>query len=209
MPAHSPTLTRTGVLLFALRTNSTQFEQNGRPAAPTPLRPAAWPAPDVTKLLTALSPADLAKQITLRDHALFRGITPPQLITLVSRAPPTPRGLSRVAHMAWCGATGAQGWATGSKDQKWARSPNVCASTERFNQLSEWVITAIVFEPDGDARRQLLTYFINVARALRELNNVNGTFAGPPAFVQGAWHWAPELTGACVHLFRFPCVFIF
>ena len=83
----------------------------------------------------------------------------------------------------WIGAMLAQGWATGSKDQKWARSPNVCASTERFNQLSEWVITAIVFESDGDARRQLLTYFINVAHALRELNNINGTFAGTPLFL--------------------------
>ena len=66
----------------------------------------------------------------------------------------------------------------GTKEDKWARSPHVMALTERFNQLAAWVTSVVVFEPEVDGRRQRLTFLVQVARCLREMNNFNGMMAG-------------------------------
>ena len=66
----------------------------------------------------------------------------------------------------------------GTKEQKWARSPHVLALSDQFNQVSQWVTTTIVFEADLEARRQLLTFFVTLARTLRDMNNLNGMMAG-------------------------------
>jgi hypothetical protein len=125
-----------------------------RPVTPVPdaNKGADGGSMDVTALLLARPPLEVAQQLTLRDHELFCGITPPQLMSLVKGA--------------------------STREQKWARAPHVMAVSDSFNQLSWWATSAVLFAPTPDARRQALTYMVQLARALRDVNNWNGMMAG-------------------------------
>jgi len=66
----------------------------------------------------------------------------------------------------------------GAKEEKEKNSPNVLALIERFNQVSNWVATTIIFEEDLETRRDVLVYFIHLANKCRELHNFNAMMEG-------------------------------
>lgn len=73
------------------------------------------------------------------------------------------------------------------KNQSWNKpkrmciARNVCALIQRANRISMWVATAILLQPKVKDRARVILKIINVAKALRELNNYNtlmGIIAG-------------------------------
>jgi hypothetical protein len=73
-----------------------------------------------------------------------------------------------------------QGWMKGTKEEKEKNAPNVLALIERFNQVSNWVATTIIFEEDLETRRDVLVYFIHLANKCREIHNFNAMMEGQP-----------------------------
>ncbi|KAL0478329.1 RasGEF [Acrasis kona] len=90
-------------------------------------------------------PMEVARQMTLIEHDIFRRIMPKECFKL--------------------------GW---TKSDKHIRSQHIVKLTEQFNQTSSWISTTIVMEENFRRRCNLLRYFIDLAQCLRELNNYNG-----------------------------------
>jgi son of sevenless-like protein len=61
-----------------------------------------------------------------------------------------------------------QAW---SKERLKHRAPNVCAMTEWFNIISNWVTSKILECSTIRARREVMTRFIKIAKALLDMNN--------------------------------------
>jgi len=77
-----------------------------------------------------------------------------------------------------------QGWMKGTKEEKETNAPNVIQLIDRFNQVSNWVATTIIFENDLETRRDMLVYFIHLANKCRELHNFNAMMEG--------WNHSPK-----------------
>ncbi|KAJ3021680.1 RasGEF [Thoreauomyces humboldtii] len=90
-------------------------------------------------------PKDLARQLTLMDSEVFRGV---------------PR--DELASIAWTGS------------DKLARAPQIVATTQNFNQVALWVAEQIVLAEKIKRRFQLVCHFIGVAKCCLDLNNFNG-----------------------------------
>eukprot|EP00002_Diphylleia_rotans_P034055 TRINITY_DN7290_c0_g1_i4.p1 TRINITY_DN7290_c0_g1~~TRINITY_DN7290_c0_g1_i4.p1 ORF type:complete len:1286 (+),score=228.71 TRINITY_DN7290_c0_g1_i4:63-3920(+) len=64
-------------------------------------------------------------------------------------------------------------------DQSWNRrhlrhhSPHVVSMIARFNYISSWVVTSILWQEQAKKRAKVITKFIQIAEALRKLNNFN------------------------------------
>jgi len=89
-------------------------------------------------------PLEVARQIALIEHAIFKQITPKECFKC-----------------AW------------SKQDKEKNSPSIVALSSRFNTLSGWVATHIVQQENTKKRANVLKFWIQVAEHSRELNNFN------------------------------------
>eukprot|EP01124_Arcella_intermedia_P034493 TRINITY_DN8562_c0_g1_i1.p1 TRINITY_DN8562_c0_g1~~TRINITY_DN8562_c0_g1_i1.p1 ORF type:complete len:652 (+),score=164.47 TRINITY_DN8562_c0_g1_i1:30-1958(+) len=104
----------------------------------------------ITKLseissILVFNPTEIARQLTLIDHQLFRDIPPIELL-----------------HKHFT-----------KEDQ----SPALQKLANRFNQITGWVGTTIVMEPEMKRRRKLICHFIAIAAELLQLNNFAGLMA--------------------------------
>jgi son of sevenless-like protein len=109
---------------------------------PTPILPVKLKRP--LKLLD-IHPLEVARQLTLIEHNLYRTITPCECL-----------------RQRWTG-----------KD-KATLAPNIIALIDRFNKVSRWCCSEIVREKDLKSRAVILNRFILIASQCRELNNFNG-----------------------------------
>jgi son of sevenless-like protein len=89
---------------------------------------------------------EFARQMTLIEYDYFKKIEPKE-----------------------CLSGGA--WA---KDKKYILAPNIAALTDRWNMMTTWVSQTVLSCDDMKQRRQYMIKFIEIAGALRELNNFNG-----------------------------------
>ncbi|KAJ6225986.1 ras guanine nucleotide exchange factor i-related [Anaeramoeba flamelloides] len=87
---------------------------------------------------------EIARQITLYDYNIYSKI-----------------GITELLNLSW------------SKAKYKHRSPNVLTFIQQFNNLSCWIATEILKFYRVRKRTNCVTYFINVAQHLRNLNNFN------------------------------------
>jgi len=66
-----------------------------------------------------------------------------------------------------------QSWAKGQRETK---APGICGMVSQFNTVSMWIGTVIVQHPDMKERAEVIEKFIEIAKKLWELNNLNGVF---------------------------------
>eukprot|EP01099_Mayorella_cantabrigiensis_P002786 TRINITY_DN2238_c0_g1_i1.p1 TRINITY_DN2238_c0_g1~~TRINITY_DN2238_c0_g1_i1.p1 ORF type:complete len:767 (-),score=215.63 TRINITY_DN2238_c0_g1_i1:41-2341(-) len=110
------------------------------------------PAPKLPKNIDGpltfddLDATELARQLTLLEHRLYKAIQPKELL-----------------HQAW------------SKKDKETRSPNVLSMIRMFNKISNWVCSEIVGTSDLPSRATKLGKFIQIAKECYQFNNFNGT----------------------------------
>eukprot|EP01028_Stygiella_incarcerata_P008190 TRINITY_DN349_c2_g1_i1.p1 TRINITY_DN349_c2_g1~~TRINITY_DN349_c2_g1_i1.p1 ORF type:complete len:2015 (+),score=552.66 TRINITY_DN349_c2_g1_i1:127-6171(+) len=88
---------------------------------------------------------EIARQMTLIEYDMFRRIEPKECL----------------------------GNAFLKKD-KASRAPHIVSMTRHFNDTSRWVIETILAEKDLRKRRDTMRKFIEIADALRQINNYNG-----------------------------------
>lgn len=88
---------------------------------------------------------ELARQLTLVEHELFRAIEPPELL-----------------------------FANWKRDAKRDLSPHVCAVIDHFNRIIRWATTEILSPPTPKLRRAALSKLLQVGIECRKLNNFNG-----------------------------------
>lgn len=100
--------------------------------------------PAVMHVLT-IHPIEMARQLTLIETELFRSVEMSELIGLR--------------------------WTKKGKEQN---ARHVLALVHRFNLVSNWVIRTIVETPNLQERADVIMYFLEVLRELRELKNFNG-----------------------------------
>jgi hypothetical protein len=101
-----------------------------------------------------LHPLEVARQMTLLDHRLYRGIKPEECL-----------------HMRW------------TKDDKDDLAPNVLASIRQFCNVGLWAVYEIVRENDIEKRAQVLFKLIQIAYENLKLNNFNGSMASMFSFL--------------------------
>merc|ERR1712130_769672 len=65
----------------------------------------------------------------------------------------------------------SQGWA---KKSKYLLAPNIAALTDRWNNMTYYVVSTIIFEDDLKVRKNYIQKFIEIGMELRQLNNMNG-----------------------------------
>ena len=116
--------------------------------------------------LLDLNPLEVARQMTLIETKLFRNIAPNE----------------------------CNGLAWSKKDAK-ERSPNILKMINRFNQVSDWVVTEIVKPDNPKQRTETLSMFIEIAARCESLNNLNGAMEiisalGNSAVHRLKMHWA-------------------
>jgi hypothetical protein len=102
------------------------------------------PRNDFSPLLLSLDPHELAKQLTLIEHKKYSLIAPTELMMT--------------------------NWK--KKDRK-VVSKRVCILIEWFNKMTAWVASEIVSAPILKQRVAVITFFIRVCEACKELNNFN------------------------------------
>jgi hypothetical protein len=95
-----------------------------------------------------VSDLELARQLTRQEHDIYRRIEPSELLN--------------------------QAW---SKEKLRHRSPHVLQSTQRFNNISNWVACQIVAPESLKVRIARWTKFINIAKHIYKLNNFNTLLA--------------------------------
>jgi son of sevenless len=88
---------------------------------------------------------EIARQMTLIEYGMYRRIEPKECL----------------------------GNAFLKKD-KATRAPHIVSMTRHFNDTSRWVIETILGETDLRKRRDTMRKFIEIADALRQINNYNG-----------------------------------
>lgn len=88
---------------------------------------------------------ELARQLTLVEHELFRAIEPPELL-----------------------------FANWKRDAKHNLAPHVCAVIDHFNRILRWATTEILSPPTAKLRRAALVKILQVGIECRKMNNFNG-----------------------------------
>eukprot|EP00007_Cunea_sp_BSH-02190019_P003555 CAMPEP_0174230756 /NCGR_PEP_ID=MMETSP0417-20130205/1444_1 /TAXON_ID=242541 /ORGANISM="Mayorella sp, Strain BSH-02190019" /LENGTH=1080 /DNA_ID=CAMNT_0015308515 /DNA_START=106 /DNA_END=3348 /DNA_ORIENTATION=+ len=111
----------------------------------TPLLPIDVHNPESLTFID-LHPLEIARQLTLIDHEMYRAITAPELF-----------------RCAW------------NKKDKMNRAPSVIEMTERFNRLSFWVASEIVSTKNSALRLEVLLRFIKLAEYFVQLNNFHSS----------------------------------
>jgi son of sevenless-like protein len=107
---------------------------------PVPLAPRVLPF-----TLLDVEPLELARQVTLLDHELFRQLRSHEFLKT-----------------AWNG-----------KDAE-RRAPNIRRLIQHTNRMADWVAQCIISEPARSRRAQLIEHFIRTARCCLRLNNFAG-----------------------------------
>ena len=96
-----------------------------------------------------ISTLELARQIALVDHKLYRAIK-----------------IGEVLYMNWT-----------KEKTKHEKSANVLKMINQFNRIGQWVISSLVTTQNDDKRCKLLQKFISVANESFKLRNLNGAMA--------------------------------
>ena len=109
--------------------------------------PPAPIIPSKTSKLTLLDihPLEIARQLTLIETEIFRKIVPRECMGL-----------------AWS-----------KKDAK-DRAPNILTMINRFNIVSNWIVSEIVRQETHKLRVDVLAHFIEIAVGCKSINNLNG-----------------------------------
>jgi len=92
-------------------------------------------------------PIEIARQLTIIEHDMYREIAPKELLSL--------------------------SWQHNDKDKK---SPNLLRMIHRFNEVSNWAQWQIVSEPNVKKRAAVIRKLIKVTEELKKLNNLNAVF---------------------------------
>ena len=141
-------------------------------------------------VLTDLHPLEVARQLTLAEFNLFKAITP-----------------TEIKSQAW-------------NKKNWQEvSPNVYSIIQKFNRVGLWVATEIVTEHNPSKRKEVLRRCIEIADALRKLQNWNTLFAVISGlnqssvsrlkrFVAGVHRDTPSILSLSLSLFFCVCVFV-
>lgn|SRR3990167_63804 len=98
--------------------------------------------------LNIIHPVELARQITLLDHRMFRTIHVHEFLH--------------------------SNWIKSSKNEK---AMNIVNIIGQFNKLSFWTVSQMLQTPILEERGKLLEMFIKMAYACYELNNFNSLMA--------------------------------
>jgi len=118
----------------------------------TPPPPALVPedADPSTFSILSIPPRELARQLTLKEFAVYASIKPWECLN--------------------------QAWAARPSDDEYFvdKAPHIREMIERFNAMSEYVAVTILAEAELESRVSVVTRFIQVAHELRKLNNFNG-----------------------------------
>eukprot|EP01114_Cavostelium_apophysatum_P012605 TRINITY_DN2861_c0_g1_i4.p1 TRINITY_DN2861_c0_g1~~TRINITY_DN2861_c0_g1_i4.p1 ORF type:complete len:521 (+),score=136.05 TRINITY_DN2861_c0_g1_i4:171-1733(+) len=109
-------------------------------APPAPIVPA-------NVSIETLEPIEIARQLTLIEHDMFRTCAPKELLNL--------------------------SWQSKEKE---TLSPNVLKMIRRFNDVSSWVTCCVVSEPNLKKRQAIMKKFIRTAEECCKLNNFNAIF---------------------------------
>lgn len=112
-----------------------------------------------TMTILDLHPEEVARQMTIIDSNLFRGIKPQEFLNL--------------------------GW---TKSDKETRAPGILAMISSFNHVTYWISTEIISQQDLKTRATVITRFICVAQKCLELNNFNGLMEIIAALQNSAIH---------------------
>lgn len=99
-------------------------------------------------------PRELARQITLIDHDLFRNITTADILKRVSEGANKRR----------------------KKGEEDFERTTVELFSDRFNQLSSWVVASLIKENSDQNTADMIIQFIETAKVCSVL--VNGSFTG-------------------------------
>ncbi|KNC52088.1 uncharacterized protein AMSG_00916 [Thecamonas trahens ATCC 50062] len=114
---------------------------------PPPLVPESADAS--TFSLLSIPPRELARQVTLREFALYSAIKPYECLN--------------------------QAWAVKPDEVEGLyKAPHIRSIISRFNAMSEYVAVTILREAELEARVAVVTRFIQIASELRKINNFNG-----------------------------------
>ncbi|EFC38209.1 rasGEF domain-containing protein [Naegleria gruberi] len=91
------------------------------------------------------SPIEIARQITLIEYEYFQKIEPKECLS-----------------GAW------------TKSSKYDEAPNIAHLTDRWNKMTQFVACSILSQNDLKIRRRYIIKFIELANALRDINNFHG-----------------------------------
>ena len=121
--------------------------------------------PEIFHVLT-LHPLEVARQMTLIEAEIYRDIKTSELVGKM--------------------------W---SKENKEINSPNVLALIHRFNTVNHWVMRTIVECENPSERIDVISFFLEILKELRELNNFNGVMELVSALQNSSierlkWTWA-------------------
>lgn len=100
---------------------------------------------DLDSEIMKWSPIEIARQLTLMEWDIWENLKPTEFL-----------GLS---------------W---TKSRKRERSPHILQMTDRFNEVSGWVLTAICTVEKFSERTKVMKKMLEVAEALKKLGNFNG-----------------------------------
>eukprot|EP01080_Neovahlkampfia_damariscottae_P000786 gene786-9036_t len=93
---------------------------------------------------------ELARQMTLIDFSLFRSL-----------------------HHQECFGK-KKSWDSPDRLVKLEKAKYITLMTERFNNVSRWIVTTILLAKEPNDRAKIITKFLDIAKHLRELNNFHG-----------------------------------
>jgi len=110
--------------------------------------PRSYPPRDASVPLLECNSEEIARQLTLIEWKLWSAIRPYEFLNL-----------------AW------------TKKDKDTRAGNVLAMIERFNYVSGWVATTIIFCENPKQRVKITQKFVDIAHKLYLMNNFNGLMA--------------------------------
>eukprot|EP01094_Clydonella_sp_ATCC50884_P024203 TRINITY_DN600_c2_g2_i1.p1 TRINITY_DN600_c2_g2~~TRINITY_DN600_c2_g2_i1.p1 ORF type:complete len:1368 (-),score=338.25 TRINITY_DN600_c2_g2_i1:296-4399(-) len=125
--------------------------------APDPIIPERFPSGENVLELLQIHPLEVARQITIAHHHIYSEIQPVELQDL-----------------AW------------SSKKLRHRAPNVLQLTEQFNNLNARCACAILSCTDAKDRKQMMLFWLDIARYCREMNNFDGAMAIVSAFGSAA-----------------------
>jgi len=109
--------------------------------------PPPTPIVPATISIETLDPIELARQLTLIEYDMFKTIAPKELLNL--------------------------SWQNKDKE---ILAPNVLKMIRRFNDVSTWIYTCLVTEPNLKKRQTILRKFIRTAEECLKLSNFNAVF---------------------------------